>query len=68
MSSIFIGIIGIALGIAVSRLEIVEGFRGNLAAWALIAFSLVYMVWGIRRAIKHGATPTSTYPRIKRSR
>jgi len=53
MSSIVIGMIGIALGIAVSRLELVEGFRGNLAAWALIAFGLVYMIWGIRRAWKH---------------
>ncbi|MBN1539561.1 MAG: sulfite exporter TauE/SafE family protein [Candidatus Thermoplasmatota archaeon] len=53
MSSVVIGSIGIALGIAVSRLEVFEGVRGNLAAWALIAFGLVYMIWGIRRAWKH---------------
>ncbi len=53
MSSVVLGSIGIALGIAVSRLEIIEGFRGNLAAWALIAFGLVYFVWGLQRAIRN---------------
>ncbi|MFH1081514.1 MAG: sulfite exporter TauE/SafE family protein [Pseudomonadota bacterium] len=49
-SSVLLGIVGIALGIAVSKLEGVESFRGNLAAWALIAFGLVYFVWGLRKA------------------
>jgi len=53
MSSVVLGSIGIALGIAVSRLEIIEGFRGNLAAWALIAFGLVYFVWGVQRAVRN---------------
>ncbi|MFW3145993.1 MAG: sulfite exporter TauE/SafE family protein [Thermoplasmatota archaeon] len=66
MSSILIGLAGIALGIAVSRLEIVEGFRGNLAAWALIAFGLVYMVWGIRRAMKHRGHHHSHLPKDKK--
>lgn len=52
-SSVALGLIGIAFGIAVSKLEIIEGFRGNLAAWALIAFGLVYFVWGVRRAIRN---------------
>jgi ABC-type nickel/cobalt efflux system permease component RcnA len=33
-------------------LEFVESFRGNLAAWLLIAFGMVYFVWGLRRAYK----------------
>jgi sulfite exporter TauE/SafE len=49
-SSVVLGIIGIAMGIAVKQLEVVESFRGNLAAWALIAFGLVYFVWGLRKA------------------
>jgi nickel/cobalt exporter len=49
-SSVVLGFIGIALGIAVTKLEIVESFRGNLAAWALISFGMVYFVWGLRRA------------------
>ena len=53
LSSVFLGMAGIALGIAVTRLESVESLRGNLAAWALIAFGLVYFVWGIRRAFRN---------------
>ncbi len=49
-SSIVLGLIGVALGIAVNRLEVVESVRGNVAAWLLIAFGLVYFVWGLRRA------------------
>ncbi|MFC1715408.1 sulfite exporter TauE/SafE family protein [Candidatus Poribacteria bacterium] len=52
LSSVVLGGLGIAFGIAVTRLEIIESFRGNLAAWALIAFGLVYFIWGLRRAIK----------------
>ncbi len=51
-SSIVLGMIGIALGTAVEKLEIFESYRGNLAAWAMIAFGLVYMAWGIRRSVK----------------
>ena len=49
-SSVVLGLIGAAFGIAVIKLEFIESFRGNLAAWALIAFGLVYFVWGLRRA------------------
>ena len=52
-SSVLLGLIGIALGLAVTKLAAVESFRGNLAAWALIAFGLVYFVWGMRRAWRH---------------
>jgi nickel/cobalt transporter (NicO) family protein len=52
-SSVVLGIIGVALGIAVTKLEIVESFRGNLAAWALIAFGLVYFVYGVRKSIRN---------------
>lgn len=52
MSSIVIGMIGIFFGIKIMRLEALETFRGDLAAWALIGFGLTYFVWGIHRAIK----------------
>jgi nickel/cobalt transporter (NicO) family protein len=52
-SSIVLGFIGIALGLAVKGLVDIESYRGNIAAWLLIAFGLVYMVWGIRRAIRN---------------
>ena len=51
-SSVILGFIGIALGMALSKLSFIESFRGNLAGWALIAFGLVYAVWGFRRAYK----------------
>ena len=51
--SILLGMIGIAAGIGVTRLEALESVRGNLAAWLLIAFGLVYFAWGVRRAIKN---------------
>lgn len=53
LSSVVLGLIGIALGIAVTKLEVIEGTRGEMAAWALIAFGFFYMVWGIHRAIKN---------------
>lgn len=52
-SSIVLGLIGVSVGIAVNKMEFVEGFRGNLAAWLLIAFGLVYLVWGLRRAYRN---------------
>jgi ABC-type nickel/cobalt efflux system permease component RcnA len=53
LGSVILGIIGIVLGIAVANLEVVESARGGLAAWMLIAFGLVYFVWGIRRAMRN---------------
>lgn len=54
-SSMVLGTIGIALGVAVARVEGIESARGDLAAWLLTAFGLIYMVWGIRRAVRHRA-------------
>jgi nickel/cobalt exporter len=49
-SSVLLGLLGVALGIAVTKLTAIESFRGNIAAWALIAFGLVYFIWGLRKA------------------
>ncbi len=49
-SSVLLGLIGISFGLAVKKLELVESFRGNIAAWLLIAFGLMYFAWGLRRA------------------
>lgn len=51
-SSVVLGLLGVTLGVAIGSLEAIESFRGDLAAWVLIAFGLFYFVWGIRRAIK----------------
>ncbi len=63
-SSVLLGMIGVSLGLAVKKLELVESVRGDLAAWLLIAFGLVYFVWGLRRAYRnqphvHGHTHTN---------
>jgi len=50
--SIALGLAGILLGIQLSSLEWLEGFRGNLAAWLLIGFGFAYMAWGLRRALR----------------
>jgi len=52
-SSVVLGFIGIAAGVAVGRLELFEGFRGDIAAWMLTGFGLAYFVWGVRRAIRN---------------
>jgi nickel/cobalt transporter (NicO) family protein len=52
-SSIILGFVGIAFGIAVAHLESIESIRGNIAGWILIAFGLVYCIWGIRRAYRN---------------
>lgn len=58
-SSIVLGFIGIATGIGLQKLELIEGYRGSVAAWLLIVFGLIYGIWGLRRAAhkrqhKHG--------------
>jgi len=54
--SVILGVLGIALGIALQKLEIIEGYRGDIASWMLIAFGLAYGVWGLRlglRSVEH---------------
>jgi nickel/cobalt exporter len=52
LSSVVLGLVGIAVGISVTRLVSAESFRGNIAAWLFIAFGLVYMIISIRNLIK----------------
>jgi len=52
-SSLLLAAGGVALGVAVGRLQVLEGLRGQVAVWALIAFGLLYFVWGLRRAARH---------------
>lgn len=53
LGSVALGILGITLGIGVSRVESLESVRGDLALWVLISFGLVYFAWGVRKAIKN---------------
>lgn len=47
-SSVVLGFVGVAFGLALKGLVGAESFRGNVAAWLLIAFGLAYFIWGIR--------------------
>ncbi|MFZ9024224.1 MAG: sulfite exporter TauE/SafE family protein [Anaerohalosphaeraceae bacterium] len=51
LSSVLLGLAGVLLGIQVMKLEVLEAFRGSIAAWLLIGFGFAYFLWGIRRAI-----------------
>jgi len=53
LGSALLGVIGVAFGVAVTKLEALESFRGNIAAWAIIAFGLVYFVWGVRKSMRN---------------
>jgi nickel/cobalt exporter len=52
-SSVILGMAGVAMGLAVKKLEIVESVRGDFAAWLLTAFGLAYLVWGLRQAYRN---------------
>ncbi len=54
-SSVVLGLVGIALGLSVAKLALTESHRGEIAAWLLTAFGLVYLIWGLRRAIRKQA-------------
>jgi sulfite exporter TauE/SafE len=58
LSSVLLGFAGIALGSAITSLEAIEAYRGDLAAWILIVFGLLYLIWGLRRGLlkKNGHT------------
>jgi len=53
LASIALGFVGILLSTAVLKLEAIEAMRGDIATWFLIAFGLVYMLYGVRCAVKN---------------
>lgn len=52
-SSVVIGFLGIAAGVALSKLTYFESIRGIIAGWLFIGFGLAYALWGLRRAFKN---------------
>ncbi|MEN8117704.1 MAG: hypothetical protein ABFS16_12035 [Bacteroidota bacterium] len=50
LGSILLGLLGVFSGIALESLEVIESFRGAIAAYLLIAFGLIYTVYGLRKA------------------
>jgi len=69
--SVVLGLIGIAMGIGVSRLEAIEAGRGGAVGWMLIAFGVLYSAYGLYRYSKRGAhlhLPAFLRPRAIRNR
>jgi sulfite exporter TauE/SafE len=52
LSSIVLGFVGIALGVAVFKLEGIESFRAEIATWFVIIFGFTYFIWGIHRLMR----------------
>ena len=53
LSAAVLGIAAVSAGSVLTRLDFIEGARGQIAAWLLIAFGFVYFVWGLRSAVKN---------------
>ena len=53
-SSVALGLVGYAVGASLRHLEWVESFRGEVAAWSLIIFGLLYAAWGLWRLKRKG--------------
>lgn len=53
LSSAALGLVGIAFGVTLASLRSFESTRGQIAAWGLLAFGLVYFAWGVRRALRN---------------
>ena len=51
-SSVLIGMIGIALGVSLNKLEALEAARGEIVGWMLFAFGILYTIYGLYKYIK----------------
>jgi sulfite exporter TauE/SafE len=52
LSSVVLGLVGIAVGISVNKLVNIESSRGNIAGWLFIAFGLIYMIISVRNLMR----------------
>lgn len=53
--SVALGLLGLAVGVAVLKLELVEAIRADVAGWMLVAFGAAYLAWGLVSAVRqHG--------------
>lgn len=49
-SSVLIGLIGLFIGMELSKLEGLEALRGEVGIWLLIGFGIAYALWGLKHA------------------
>lgn len=52
-SSVILGAVGVIFGIGLSKLKLFEASRGEIAAWLMITFGLLYLAYGIRNIYKN---------------
>ena len=52
-SSIILGLIGIFFGIAINKIELLEGVRGSIISYIFTVFGLLYFIWGMKRAFRN---------------
>ncbi|ACC99095.1 hypothetical protein Emin_1549 [Elusimicrobium minutum Pei191] len=50
IGSLIIAVIAVLFGVAASKIEIIDGYRANIAAWGLILFGLIYFLYGVKAA------------------
>lgn len=50
LSSVILGLIGVFLGWQLDKIDMFQGLRGHTSGWMLLAFGLVYLVYGARHA------------------
>ncbi|NQT61115.1 MAG: sulfite exporter TauE/SafE family protein [Bacteroidetes bacterium] len=55
ISSVLLGLVGAAAGIALVRLEQFQDIRGSIVAWALMVFGLGYTIWGLLHLWRHSS-------------
>jgi nickel/cobalt exporter len=54
VGSVVLGMLGIAMGISLSKLEAIESSRGSIVGWMLIAFGVLYTLYGVYKYFKRG--------------
>lgn len=50
LSSVLLGLVGLFLGWQLNKISWMQDVRGNVSAWALLGFGLIYFAYGIRQA------------------
>lgn len=53
LSSVVLAALASAMGWAVGHIETIDGYRGDLAAYLLVAFGIIYLIWGLRHHHHH---------------
>lgn len=53
LSTVLLGAVGIAMGIAIGELEFIQSARGEIAVWLLMGFGFMYLLWGLKKAYRN---------------